>query len=545
MAEERDDLHRALESPDCYPPPSGAVSVVETHLSRLYFVGPRVYKVKKAVDLGFVDFSTLARRRHACDEEVRLNRRLAPDSYVGVVAIVRDGRGRVRVGAAGEAIEHAVEMERLPAAQMLDAKLERGEIDSECVERIVERLAEFHDGAERGPDVDRFAAPDAIARRVLGNLDEARAVARRFDAACGAPGESFPDRVAGFLRGGFERFLDEQRPRFEQRVREGRIREGHGDLHAGNLCVLPDRIVAFDCIEFSRELRCLDVAADLAFLLMDLDRLRFRAFARDLARRYAQRTGDAGLEAMLAFYKAHLACVRGKVAALRGLGSGDAAVRERSRRDAQRHFALAAGCALPPFLAATCGLPGSGKSFVSRPLALALDARHYQSDFERKRIARMPPTAPTPAHRRTAIYSREMTGRTYARLFGAAGQELQRGHGVILDATFTRASQRARAAALARELAAPFVLLHCRIDEAETRRRLAARAGERGQFSDADAAVYERVRARFEPPDEVPPELRIDLGADVVPEELVLELLDRVLGQLEAAGRLPATFPVA
>jgi aminoglycoside phosphotransferase family enzyme/predicted kinase len=540
----QDELHRALESPAAYPFPASTVEVIETHLSRLYFVGERVFKVKKAVDLGFVDFTTLEKRRHACEEEVRLNRRLAPGIYRGVVPIVRDAAGRVHVGGAGEPIEYAVEMERLPAAQMLDRKLERGEIDSERLDQIVALLADFHATAERGPTIDRLAAPDAVAQGVLGNVDESEAAARRLDAACQSAAPCLSPRLAAHLRGAFTRFVQEERVRFERRIAERRIVEGHGDLHAGNLCVLPDRLVAFDRIEFSLPLRCLDVAADLAFLLMDLDRLGFPAFGRDLARRYAQRTGDPELEAMLGFYKAHRACVRGKVAALRGAGSDDAGVRVRARLEALGFFSLAAGYALPPFLIATCGLPGSGKTYVARVIGSPLNALHLQSDFERKRMAGVAPTAHVPKEREAEVYSAAMTDRTYAVLVDEARGELARARRVILDATFASRRQRAQPLALARELGIPFVLLLCRVDETEARRRLTARVGERGQFSDADVAVFERARTHFEPPDEVPASQRLDVGAGVAVEELVAAVIERVLAQLDSAGRLPTTFPL-
>jgi hypothetical protein len=567
------ELHRALESPDAYPAlaaaarpgregsrssgpepqpsASRAVEVIETHLSRLYFVGERVFKVKKAVDLGFVDFSTLEKRRDACEAEVRLNGRLAPGVYVGVVPIVLDRAGRPRVGAAPaaepapEPVEYAVEMARLPAGQMLERRLERGEIDAGFVERLAALLADFHARAARGPEIDRFAAPDAVAARVQENLAESEAAARRLDELLPAATNTLPPRIADFLRGAFTRFAREERPRFERRLAQSRICEGHGDLHAGNVCVLPDRIVAFDCIEFSLALRCLDAAADLAFLLMDLDRLGFPAFARDLARRYALRAADPELPGLLPFYKAHLACVRGKVAALRGLGSGDASVRARSRCEAQRFFALAARYALPPFLAATCGLPGSGKSHAARRVARALDAAHVQSDFERKRLAGVPPTARVPAAREAEVYSAPMTERTYVQLFAEGRRELGAGRAALLDATFPTAALRERAAAAARAAGAPFVLIHCRVGEAEARRRLEARAGERDQFSDADVAVYERARARFEPPLEIPPARLVEAGADLEAEELLLALLEGVVAQLKEAGRLPATFPLA
>ena len=547
------EIHRELESAAAFPqdagagdatPATGAVEIVETHLSRLYLVGSRVFKVKKAVDLGFVDFTTLERRKFACDEEVRLNRRLAPDTYLGVRPIVRAPDGGVRVGGTGAPIEYAVEMVRLPAAQMLDAKLARGEIDRACVDRIVARLADFHEHAERGPEIDRFAAPEAVARNVLENLAGSRTAAKRLDEVCDATAPSLSSRLAQFLEGAFARFTADERPRFEQRIADRRICEGHGDLHTGNLCVLPDDVIAFDCIEFSRALRCLDVAADLAFLLMDLDRLGFRAFGRDLALRYSQRTHDPALLALVPFYKAHLACVRGKVAALRGAGSAEAPVRARSRSEVIGFFAQAASYALPPLLLATSGLPGSGKSFVARALAPRLDAVHLQSDFERKRLAGVAPTERTAPRAQAQVYSEEMTRRTYAQLFDEARRDLERGRRVVLDATFPTAALRARAADLARELGVPFVLLACTADDALTRRRLAARAHERNEFSDADVDVYDQARRRYEPPTEVAPERRIDVAGDANGDDVLVALLDRVIAQLDGAGRLPVTFPL-
>ena len=498
---------------------------IETHLSRLYFEGDRVFKVKKAVDLGFADFSTLAKRKHACEEEVRLNRRLAEGIYHGVVPIL---------GEDGKPVEYAVEMTRLPEARMLDAMLERGEIDALCIERIAKRLATFHAGAERGPDVDRHASPAAVAERVLGNLVESR-----------RDTEALPARVADLLEGAVERFVREQKPRFEQRVAARRICEGHGDLHAGNVCVLPDRIVAFDCIEFSRPLRCLDVAADLAFLLMDLDRLGFPAFGQDLARRYAEATKDPELHGLLAFYKAHLACVRGKVAELRGRGMAEAEAdaRAKARLEALRFFALAASYATPPFLVFTCGLPGSGKSHVAREVARALDARHVQSDIERKVLAGLVPGTPPPPVLVSEVYSDAMTKRTYERLIDEARTALSSGRRVVLDGTYPTAAFREEPLQLARELDVPVVLVACQVDDGEARRRLVTRAGRAGEFSDADVAVFERAKERFQPPTEVASERRVDVGADSAGDEVVMSLLERVVGQLDRAGKLPVTFP--
>jgi uncharacterized protein len=549
------ELHRALMQPAAYArvvAGAGEVALVETHLSRLYFVGARVYKVKKGVDLGFVDFSTLAKRKAACDDEVRLNRRLAPKTYLGVVPIGREAGGAIGVGAPEPAIEYAVEMERLPAEGMLDRRLERGEIDGALVERLVETLAGFHARAERGAAVDAFATAEAIGRRVTRNLDEAEAAGRRLDELTGAATPTVPPLVIDALRLAFVHFVDAQGGLFARRIAERRICEGHGDLHAGNVCLLPGapgaapRVVAFDCIEFSRELRCVDVAADLAFLLMDLDRLGFPAFGADVARRYAERTRDPDLATLLPFHEAHLAAVRAKVAALRGAGSSDPAVREAGRAESRRYLALAARRLLPPALVATCGLPGSGKSTIARTVAAALHLSHVRSDFERKLLCGLAPAAPTPPGRLAQVYSPETTERTYARLHELARDALARGRGALLDATFARAADRAAAAGLARSLSTPsrpvpFVVVHCRIDDDEARRRLAGRVTGPDQFSDADFAIYERARPAFEPPAEIPPRARVDVDPATPVEETTLAVVELALTQIDAARR-PAAF---
>jgi aminoglycoside phosphotransferase family enzyme/predicted kinase len=445
-------------------------------------------------------------------------------------------------------------MERLPAAGMLDQRLARGEIDRDVVVRLVETLADFHARAERGSDVDACATPAALARLVLENLDQAAAACARLDRRVGAAAPSAPPRLLELLSGAFTRFVGERRDLFERRIAQGRICEGHGDLHAGNLCLLshgpaaPVTVVAFDCIEFSRALRCVDVAADLAFLLMDLDRLGFAAFGAELARRYADRTHDSELGTLLPFYKAHLAAVRAKVAALRGAGSDERSVQRASRAEALRQFTLAARFALPPLLVATCGLPGSGKSTVARAVAPALHLLHLQADFERKLLCGIPPEAATPPERLAEVYSGETSARTYARLHELARASLARGRGVLLDATYARAADRAAAAALAREPSGPtharvpFLLLHCRVDDVEARRRLAARAHGPGQFSDADVAVYEQARPRFEAPDEVAPEALLEVAAGDAPEETAAAIATRAAELLAAAGLLPATF---
>ncbi len=328
------DLVQGLSDPGAYPHRVLAVELGETHISWLFFAGERVYKVKKPVRFAFLDFSTPALRQRACEEEVRLNSRLAAEMYLGVVPLVRGPGGHWRVGGSGEALEHAVCMKRLPATRMLNALLVRGVIDNDLIEHLAQVLAGFHATADRGPEIARYGALEALRANVLANLEELGPF---------AGGPALSKALHGFLLWRARSFLEGHAELLERRVAEGRIRDGHGDLHAENICALEDgRLLIYDCIEFNPALRAGDVACDLAFLLMDLEQRGYPGFAAFLARRYGELAEDAELELLLPFYKAYRAAVRAKVALLGAPADPAAAAR------AARYLHLAAGYALAP-----------------------------------------------------------------------------------------------------------------------------------------------------------------------------------------------------
>ena len=319
-----------LTRPEAYENPPEEVEFRQTHISLLFFAGARVYKVKKAVDLGFLDFTTLEKRRHYCDEEVRLNRRLAANVYLGAVPITRTAEGRFSFVGDGPAVEWAVEMVRLPERGMFAEMLERGEIDNEQMNSMVSLLARFHADAPTGPGVDEYASPAAIRTNVEQNLEQLSSSV--------ASGILSPAQYA-FLKHRRQRFLESRAELLERRVHEGRARDGHGDLHAGNLCLTDDGIVVYDCIEFSRQFRCADVAADVAFLAMDLDQRGYPGFSAYLVKRYAEVADDPDLREVIGFYKGYRAVVRGKVAALTASGS-ECHARPRPRSSAAKRCAI-------------------------------------------------------------------------------------------------------------------------------------------------------------------------------------------------------------
>jgi aminoglycoside phosphotransferase family enzyme len=328
----RPPLIEALLHEDAYPHPATDLRLYETHISWVVVAGPYAYKLKKPLDLGFLDFSTLERRRAACEDEVRLNRRLSPSVYLGVAWVVeRDGG--YQMGGPGRAVEPATWMRRLPKL------LARGEVDARLVGRIARRVARFHSRAATGPGVDNYGSPDALRSNWDENFAQTAAFVSRTISA---------DAYSA-LRAYVERFLSSQRPLLERRVAAGRVRDGHGDLHAASICLEGRRLHIFDCLEFAPRFRCADVAAEVAFLAMDLDHAGRTDLAQAFVDAYVRASGDGELLLVLDFYRCSRAYVRGKVLSLRldqpGLPPGQ---REPLVADARRYFEQARAYAGQP-----------------------------------------------------------------------------------------------------------------------------------------------------------------------------------------------------
>ena len=519
-------LRQELMRPGAYAHPVEEVGFLQTHISLLFFAGDRVYKVKKPVDLGFLDFTTLERRRHFCEEEVRLNRRLAPRVYRGVVPIVASEPG-LTVGGAGEPIEWAVEMDRLPAERMLDRLLERGEVDNEQMNAIARLLVDFHREAATGAGIDEHGSPAAVRANVDENLEQSEAFVAGRE---GSPGV-LSERQLAFLRERRRAFLDRDAALLERRVAEGRVREGHGDLHAGNLCFTAEGPVAYDCIEFNRRFRCGDVAADLAFLTMNLDYRGYPGFSKYLATRYSRLADDPDLLTVEPFYKGYRAVVRGKVTAMTASDPDvGAEQREGLIRESMRHYQLAVAYELPPAMVLTCGLPGSGKSWMARRLAGSLRAAVLHSDVRRKVLSGVAPTSHQRGEFAQGMYSRETTERTYRSLLESALSTLRSGHSVIVDATFSKRIDRARFVDATERMGLPYFVLHVSAPDEVIRDRLERRVNETREISDADLGVYLEARKTFEEPTEVPDGHLVACRSGLdVPETQSSLVLDRMI----------------
>lgn len=493
----QEPIVRALATPAFHGPGVARVEVVQTHISWVFLAGDDVYKVKKPVRFRFLDFSTLARRRHFCAEEVRLNRRLAADVYLGVVGIRPAASGFALCAADDpEVCEVAVHMRRLPQAWLLPGLLARGAVTNATLDAIVDRLAAFHRDAEAVAAADAPGEPE----RVLAQMADDFAEMERFRGVTIDAADD--DRIRAFCLDGVRDRADLLRAR----CAAGRVRDGHGDLHAEHICLRPPAdggIAVFDCIEFDPAFRRRDVAAEIAFLAMDLEFRGHPDLAAHLVSRYAAVTGDLQLPALVPLFACHRAYIRGKVDSLKS-DEAEVAPAERTaaRRDAGRHFALALRYVwqAQPCLVVVHGPSGTGKSTVARALAARTGFAHHASDAIRKELAGIAPTDRVGGEHRDRLYSAAMSARTYEAMYGRGAADLAAGRGSILDATFLRRVDRDRAREIARAAGRPIVFVECGAPEAEVIRRLQARAAADTDVSDADERVFRGQLDAYERP---------------------------------------------
>ena len=487
-------LIHALLNPAAFPHPATDIQMHETHISWVVLAGAHAYKIKKPVDFGFLDFSTRQQRDADNTREVTLNRRLCPDIYLGVVPVTMQG-GFFAIGGAGVVQETAVHMRRLPDDGMLPSLLTRDQVPVAVVQRIARTLAHFHAHAATGDAVDAWGSPEAITANWEENFAET------------APfvGEILlTDRVAA-IRQYVETTLHGARAMFAERVATGHIRDGHGDLHAASICVEGRRIHLFDCLEFADRYRCADVAADVAFLAMDLDHFGRADLAQGFVDAYIAESGDDDLKDLLDFYRCYRAYVRCKVACLRIAEHGtDEAT---AIADARSYLDLAwayAGGIPRPVLAVVMGLPATGKTTVATALAGRLGLIHLSSDRVRKERGHVALTT----HQSTAfgqgMYDPAVTRRTYALLRRRAARYVRRGCPVVLDATYGTLNERAAVLRLARRLRVPLCVLVCQADDRTIMARLAARSLDPSVVSDARIDLWPALHAAFVEPDELP-----------------------------------------
>lgn len=498
-----------LLSPEAYPEKTYAVFMRQTHISLLFFTDSHVFKIKKPVNLGFLDFSNVEKRKFFCNEEIRLNRRLAPDIYLDVQEVRCDKQGRVSIDGTGEVIDYAVKMVRMPEDRMMARMLDRGDVTVEQIDQLADLVAGFHEKAERGGRIADFGSVEAIRKNWRDNLEQTK--------VCIGKTISLQDHT--LISAWVDETIAAKQELFESRVKDGFIRDCDGDLHTENIC-LDEKIHVFDCIEFNEAFRFSDTAADVAFLVMDLEYHGRRDLAERFIHEYLRKSGDSGLAAVLPLYLANRAFIRGKVESIR---LNDPMFSDEEKQEAalraKRFFRLARGYALrgklPLTMFMTCGPSGCGKTVLASELAFQLGVAHFSSDLERKKLAGISPT-----ERGADIYGAQWNAATYARLTELATAELAAGRTAVVDATFIKKEHRAPLISLAAKYAASVFILCPVSNEMLIKTRLEERMQTDDSVSDGTFEVYRRQNSVFEMPTDDEARVVV-LDAESAPELMV------------------------
>jgi aminoglycoside phosphotransferase family enzyme/predicted kinase len=505
-------LVRALLREDAFPHPAGDIELLETHISWVILAGAYAYKIKKPVVLDFLDFGTLQKRHHYCEEELRLNRPWAPEIYLDVVAITGTAAQPV-IGGAGRVLEYAVRMRRFDQHLRLDRQLDAGLLTVSDMKELGQNIAARHAAAQRPQASNR----ERLTRQAIHYFRE------NFDHLGGI----IDDEEFAFLQDWTSAAIDAHEVTLLQRFDDGYVRDCHGDLHLGNLVRLASGITTFDCIEFNPDLRNTDVFADVGFLAMDLTEKGHPELAAHFLNRYLERSGDYDGAILLDLFFVYRCLVRAKVAAIRSRERESGAERAADIADAREYSAMARRQASKgrPVLVVMCGLSGSGKTWLSERLMARLPAIRIRSDIERKRLFGLEETADSASGIGTGIYSPKASATTYQRLLSLANSLLEARHNVILDAAFLDREQRESARAVAELANLDAITVWATAPPDILRARIEKRSKRKDESSEADLAVLEHQLGTAEEPAPEEGALLIDTGREVDVEGVVRTIL--------------------
>lgn len=499
--------------------------LIETHISWVFLGPEEVFKVKRPVDLGFLDFTTLEKRRAACDAELRLNRRLAPKVYLDVVPITVDASGRHRIAGEGATVEWAVRMRRLAIETRADVLLRDGRLTPANIDTLAAKIAQFHESARCDEETSEHGDVRAIRKNVEENFEQTRA----------SIGEYLTPKEAREIEAWQLRALRNEAP-FVARVTAGRVRDGHGDLRLEHVYFESDGSISIiDCIEFNDRFRYADVCADIAFLSMDLAWHGRVDLAERFLARYARESNDYGLYSVVNFYESYRAFVRGKVASLLAADAeASLEARQRARREARRYFVLALAFERPPLVppqvVAVGGLIAAGKSRTSATIGELLAAPVLSSDRTRKQLMDRKPSERLPGDAWSGAYSPNVTEAVYQELLRLADVVLESGRPVVLDASFRTAALRETVRGLANEHGVPFVLVECSAPRAVILDRLLERESGGPHESDAKAGLLDDFEKRFEPIEELAPSEHLRLDTSQSFDEVRAQLREKLGG---------------
>lgn len=498
-----------VHDPQVFDTTADAMDVLQTHISYVVLTGEYAYKIKKPVDFGFLDFTTLEKRRYYCEEEVRLNKRLCPEIYVDVVPITHDEEG-YRVEGDGEVVEYAVRMHQFPQDRIMRHLLQEGLVGAADIERICGVLTDFYERTTSSDEIKQYGQIETI----KGNTDE------NFEQTADIVGKTITRDQYDFIKQATNRFLDEQTRVFHRRIDKGFIRDCHGDLHSGNIVIhKDDRVCVFDCIEFNKRFRFSDVASDIGFLAMDLDFLNHPYLSSYLMRQYVKKSNDDGVLDVLNFYKCYRAYVRGKVIGFQ-LDDPDTGEEEKQeiREIVRRYYDLASYYAhlfsldldqMRPVVFMMCGLTGTGKSSVAQILSVDYHAEWISTDMVRKELEDMGRFERRFDEFGTGLYTPEKIDATYERVIEKVSNALKNGRNCIADATFQQRKHRDMLRTAAKDHGAHVVLVECVCPEEEIKQRLEERVKGKS-VSEGRWEIYVQQKQTFDALGDDEPYVTID-----------------------------------
>jgi uncharacterized protein len=498
-------LFQIMHHPEFYPHAVQAVEREETHISVVFMTGSYVYKIKKSVALGFLDFTTLEKRRFFCHQELVLNRRLSQNVYLGVAAITEKDN-RYYLDGPGEPIEYAVKMRQLPADRSMRELLKQNKLLPRDIERLALFLCEFYQNADSGDNISAFGAGAVISKNWEENFSQTEDFA----------GPVIDRRHFEIVRAAVRAFLERHKTLFQRRIDKKKIRDCHGDLRSDHIYFF-EGLQIIDCIEFNDRFRYGDITSDLAFLSMDLDCRDGRDTSQALMEAYVQCSGDRDVFVLLDFYKCYRAFVRMKVDCLR-LRNNHVPKTQKDDivQSARRYMDFAYRYAVQftrPTLWVVCGMAASGKTTIAGELAGTLNVNVFHSDQVRKALFEVNPEEHGPVGFEAGIYSKGATALTYGKLLLLAQEQLEKGRSVILDATYSKVHDRTEAIRLARDRDVNVLFIECTCSDRCMKERLESRE-EKSSDSEARLQHFEALKRRYEPPDELPESLHLRVNTE-------------------------------
>jgi aminoglycoside phosphotransferase family enzyme/gluconate kinase len=511
-------LLKALESPSAYPHQTKEqIEIIQTQMSVIFLTGDYVYKLKKPVDLGYVNYTTLQNRKYFCNQEVRLNRRLAPNVYLGVEPVTLSSDGKVSVGGNGDIIDYVVKMNLIPHEKCMDYLLEKDAVTPEMMRKVADVMSDFHSKAESSDEISKIADLDTLKFNIEENFTQlAPYIGRVFS-------QRQYDNICSFTRG----FVDKNGSLLVKRNKENKVRDCHGDLHAQHIC-FDEPIFVFDCIEFNERFRCVDVASEVSFLCMDLDHSGHGDLALEFLKEYINKSGDTEIYKLNRFFKCYYACVRAKVNCFQlddKLISEDG--KKKCFKQASSYINLAESYSKRPKLIINYGTVACGKSKVSKELAKELGLVYISSDITRKNLANVPIYDHKNKELNTGLYGNDQTAKTYSAMFSEAENALTHGYSVILDASFLKRSFREEAHYLAKKTGSAFYCLKFETTEEQTRINLEKRSHHQ-TASDGSFDVYKMQLASLEEPDEIPASSLIIVSSMDSLGDKIIKILDKI-----------------